>query len=189
MIDTPSRSAPSALVAASAAKARALAKEAMHATGTQSTFRSVAMAWPAITEVTERLAYYLSDQLRLPGAEPLLHTCFRRFHEQMGDWQHSGLTTQAIRHGVAAMLCTVRGLSGVQAWRGEFRWDPSLGVSFTEFMQGQTIRIEAEAGATMLHPDVILRVVGHYTLTPIALQSLGRDLRKLIREYEAACLR
>jgi hypothetical protein len=187
MIDIRTTRDPRAVSASVSANAAA-AVAAMRATDTNGVFRSIAMAWPPVTEVVDRLTFYISDQIHAPGSDkPLLHVALRRFSDQLGDWQQTGLTTEAIRHALAAMLVSVRELSRIEAWRGEFKWDPCLGVSFTEFAQGKPIRIVDCSDQVESHPDDILRVVGNYVLTPAALLSLSRDLRKLIREYEASC--
>lgn len=189
MITTkPPISAPPAALKVKKASEASIANRAMKATGTKRVFRTVETAWPPITDVVERLSNYLSDDLQLPGDEkPLLHTGLLQFQAQMGNWQYDGVTTKGIHHSLAAMLCTVRGLSRVRVWRDAYQWDPMLGVSFTEFAQGQPVRLEGCGDSPWKHPDEILRFIGNHVMTPETQRTLSLDLRKLIREYEASC--
>lgn len=166
----------------------AIAMAARKATKTDTLMRSVATAWPPLDHALGRLAYYLGANYPDPtGAQPLLHACVLGFKEQMGDWQVDGLSTQSIRYALAAMLVQTRKLAVHRARREGYTWDPCLGIAFTEFERGSgVVSYEDAADVNEWHPDDILREIGNVVLPANVLYGLGRDLRKLIREFESA---
>lgn len=166
--------------------AKDMLARALRATGLAASARLWFAFRPSVLAVCERMAYYITDQIKHPSGDPLLYVLLRHAFAGLDGARARGATQEhELQIAFYAGLCrALPSLMEVMVIKRATIWDPFLGEPLSEWLfthpgaKFQDIEPDEERG--VLPPPAFRAAMINFIFSPRDLAEIGSGVREVL---------